>query len=107
MAAEAHVGQVGLRIPLAFVKEDGSALELDTVDEMWLDLSPPTGAVISRQPSIQNPPGLDGLAEYFTVAGDLHVEGDWVVQGYVTTLSGQVFYSDQHTLPVRGNLKTR
>jgi len=107
MAAELHVGQ-SVRFPFAFVKEDGTALDISGASVLEVDLRKPDGTVVTKELTTTSG-GADGLAHYdtLTTPPDLDMEGNWELQGYAEKPDGSKWPSDTHRFPVRRNIKDR
>lgn len=104
MTADIHVGDVGTELVVAFVDEAGTAINIAAATTLTITLKKPgaAGALLVRT-AVVDTTGLDGLARYNTVAGDLSVAGDWQVQGFAV-VAGNEWHTAKTTFLVARNL---
>ena len=104
MTADIHVGDVGTELVVAFVDEAGQAISIATADTLTVTRKKPgTAGALLVKTAVVDTTGLDGLARYNTVAGDLSVPGDWQVQGFAV-VSGKEWHTAKSTFLVARNL---
>ncbi len=106
MTTEFQENAIGVRIEIEFVDETGSPLDLTTAQAIEIRFSTPGGRskTISGL-TIVNPPGTDGLAEFFTTDGLLRPFGDWDIQGFITFSGGDDLPTKPKAFVVRRNIK--
>lgn len=106
MTTEIQENAIGVRIEIEFVDETGSPLDLTTAQAIEIRFSTPGGRskTISGL-TIVNPPGTDGLAEFFTTDGLLIPFGDWDIQGFITFSGGDDLPTKPKAFVVRRNIK--
>lgn len=102
MAAEIHVGTVGLILRATIKDQDGSAVSVADATTKQIRLEKPDGTD-SAKPAAFHTDGTDGVIQYTTVAGDLDVAGAWKAQAYVETAT-RIIPTGPHTFTVKGNI---
>ena len=106
MTTEFQENAIGVRIEIEFVDETGSPLDLTTAQAIEIRFSTPGGrSKTIRGLLIVNPPGTDGLAEFFTTDGLLRPFGDWDIQGFITFSGGDDLPTKPKAFVVRRNIK--
>lgn len=99
-------GVVGLRFLVQLVDEKGANLNLTGTDSIKLRFSKPRGDSIEVDAIIVNPPGTDGLVEFFTLAGTMVPFGDWDIQAFVKYAAGDDLPTKTKAFVVRENIVT-
>lgn len=71
------------------IQESGVALDVSGATDMKIKFQKPDDAeTVMTKDATFTTDGTDGLIRYVTLAADLDVEGDWVIQGWVRLPSG-------------------
>lgn len=97
-----RVGDVGTRLTVRIVDQDGALVDLTNASSMFVLLRKPNGTVLSRAASIRYA-GPDGRITYTTVAGDIDRAGVWKIQGRVT-IAGKSWSTELAEFLVKTNL---
>jgi hypothetical protein len=101
-----RVGDVGTVFEASFVDEDGEVAIISTAVTKTLTFRRPNGSTFTRAGSFTTD-GTDGKLEYAVVAGELTIDGDWQVQGYVELASGGKYHAEPYDFVVGPNLSPR
>lgn len=111
MTTEFQENAIGVRIEIEFVAEDpvtGDLVPLDLTTAQAIEIrfsTPGGGSKTQSGLTIVNPPGTDGLAEFFTTNGLLRPFGDWDIQGFITFSGGDDLPTKTKAFVVRRNIK--
>jgi hypothetical protein len=81
-----HRNDVGTLFLFTFT-DDGAEMGLDAMNTVQVTFTKPGGATFTRNLELVNG-GIEGIAGYNTVEGDLDTAGRWSVQGYVADANG-------------------
>jgi hypothetical protein len=100
--ASPHVGDYGTPIILTIYKQDNTILDISATGSRVVYLINPSGSRIQKVGDLVTD-GTDGKMQYSLENGDLNVEGQWKIQGYVIFTSGSGFYTDVQGLLVLPN----
>jgi len=106
MTTELQENAIGIRIEILFVDETGSPVNLQTAQQIDIRFSLPGGT--SKEVlglTIVNPPGTDGLAEFFTTNGLLVPQGDWDIQGFIQFSGGDDLPTKPQAFVVKRNIR--
>lgn len=101
-----RVGDVGTIFEATFEDEDGSLVSIATATTKTMTFRRPNGSTFTRAGTFQTD-GTDSILEYAAVAGDLTIDGDWQVQGYVELASGEKYHAEPYEFQVGPNLTPR
>jgi hypothetical protein len=82
MAAEIHVGDIGLTFRVTIKDQDSNVVNLSETLTKQIILNKPNGEILTKNATFYTD-GTDGIIEYVTVEGDLDTQGIWKIQGYV------------------------
>lgn len=104
MAAEIHVGAVGVILRATIVDQDGTAQSVAAATTKQIKLEKPDGTKAAKTAAFYTD-GTDGIIQYTTIAGDLDGAGDWKAQTYVETPT-RIIPGSIHTFTVEGNIYT-
>lgn len=106
MTTEFQENAIGVRIEIEFVDELGDPLDLTTAQAIAIRFSLPGGQTKEVTGLVAvNPPGTDGLAEFFTTNGLLVPQGDWDIQGFVTFSGGDDLPTFPQAFVVNRNIR--
>jgi hypothetical protein len=103
MAAEIHVGDVGLAFQIDVVDETGTIVDISSATLMEIRFALPDGSVVVQTASLVTD-GKDGQMHYVTLDGDLSQSGNWKMQGYVELNPSQKLYTDITKFKVFANI---
>lgn len=105
MAANVHIGDVGTLFKPRFVDGNGVVVDISSASVLTIIFNRPNGTGFSRTMTFLTN-GVDGRGKYLSVEGDIDVEGQWSMEGYVELPSGH-WHSDVQQFPVKSNLPRR
>jgi hypothetical protein len=94
-------GNVGTEFLMRFRDQNRQILDISTAT-LTAYLRKANGTVLTVTPSLKTT-GVDGLAKYLSVSGDLDVVGFYSIQGYVVIGAGS-WYSSVYVFEVAANL---
>jgi hypothetical protein len=100
-ADEIHVGDVGTQF-LITMHDGETVIDVSSAATKELRFKKPNGSVIVKNASFVLT-GADGRIQYFTLPGDLDLDGYWKVQAHVVMPTGE-WYSNSETFEVFANL---
>jgi len=100
---ELHVGDTGTKLRRT-VKDGGLPVDLTGATVTDFLATTPKGVAKKWTASILTPPGLDGILQYVTLAGDLSEDGEWQLQVHLTLPTGD-WHSAREVFKVEANLK--
>lgn len=89
-----HVGDVGTRF-LATIKDESGAIVSLAGGTVTMKFKKPNGEVLTRAGTLVGD-GSTGQAEYFSVAGDLSLNGSWVWRCYAEVPAGKWHTDPEH-----------
>ncbi len=105
MTVEFQENAIGVRVEIEFIDEAEAPLDLTTAQAISIRFSLPGGQTKEVTGlTIVNPPGTDGLAEFFTTDGLLRPFGDWDIQGFITFSGGDDLPTKPKAFRVRRNV---
>lgn len=105
MAATLQVGSIGVDIIVPLTDNDGNPIDLTLATAMKLYFQPPNSSTAAEKVASKVGSGKEGKMVYRTIAGDLHIDGDWKVQARVQYTSPvRDWYSGIYPLVVAKNL---
>lgn len=88
MAAVIHVGDIGTKFETTFKDENDAIVDIGPATQRTIYFLKPNGVVLTKTLSLTTD-GSDGKGRYFSIAGDLSIEGKWEAQGFVVFTNGQ------------------
>ncbi len=97
-----HVNDVGTVFKATVIDENGSIVDVSTMQSGTFFFKKPDGTKIQKTASIYTN-GTDGILSYVTVAGDINMNGLWSLQSQVV-FSGQTYFTDIYDFRVERNL---
>lgn len=100
---EIQEGGVGILLVFTVLDENGAIMDVSLSTSIELIFRKSDDEVITRVGTFHTD-GTDGLVDYHTVAGDLTVSGEWLVQAKITTNS-HVLFSRKKEFTVLSNIK--
>lgn len=100
-ADEIHVGDVGTQF-LFTIHEGDTVIDVSSATVRNLTFKKPDGTTLTKAATFVLT-GADGRIQYFSIAGDLDIEGLWSVQAYLEMATGK-WYSDVAEFTVYPNL---
>jgi len=97
-------GAIGVRFLIQLVDETGADLDLTGADLITIRFSTPH--VPSKEVTADkvNPPGVDGLVEFFSTTGLMVPFGDWDIQAFVRFTAGDNLPTKTVAFIVRENI---
>lgn len=101
MSSEIHVDDVGTRFLLT-IKDDGEVVDISQASSISIIFKKPDDTAMYRPGTVLSD-GMDGIAYYDTIAGDLDNAGLYKLQARVALPSG-TYYTDIHSFQVHCNL---
>lgn len=102
MAAELHIGAVGVILRATIKDQAGTAINVATATLKQIKLEKPDGTRAAKTAAFYTD-GSDGVIQYTTVAGDLDMANDWKAEAYVETPT-RIIPTSIHTFTVHGNI---
>jgi|SRR5882724_6894517 len=97
-----QVGDVGVRILLTLVDQDGNAIDISTGTSLTIKVEYPDGTSVDKTALLYSG-GVDGKLYYDTIANDLSQAGQYFVQGEVT-IGGKTKNSARGLFNVNSNI---
>ena len=98
-----HVGDDGTVFELTILDTKKKPINVSTASLRVIHFMKPDRTRVTKTATLTTN-GVDGKIQYKSVAGDIDMAGEWIMQGFVKFSDGNGFFSEKPEFPVITNI---